>query len=109
MNRARGRVHGPKRGMNKAEQRHAQWLESEKQAGRVHAYEYEGITLKLAHDTRYTPDFLVVAADMTIECHEVKGFWESDAKVKIKCAAAKFPYIRFRAFGKDGEWEVPTG
>ena len=30
--------------------------------------------------------------DGTLECHEVKGHWEDDARVKIKCAAEKFPF-----------------
>ena len=44
-----------------------------------------------------------------LECHEVKGFWQDDAKVKIRCAAAKFPF-RFVAMKKKakkdgGGWE----
>lgn len=34
-----------------------------------------------------------------MECHEVKGFWTDDAKVKIKVAAEQYPF-RFIAFKK---------
>lgn len=53
---------------------------------------FEGIKLKLADKTYYTPDFFLMRSDGTLECHEVKGHWEDDARVKIKCAAEKFPF-----------------
>jgi hypothetical protein len=58
---------------------------------------FEQITLKLAHDTRYTPDFWVQEDDGTITFVECKGFWREDAKVKIKVAAEMYPMFRFRA------------
>ena len=60
-------------------------------------YEWVGvqcITLKLADDTRYTPDFFSIDAGQLV-AFEVKGFWRDDAKVKIKVAARQFPFIRF--------------
>ena len=27
-----------------------------------------------------------------MECHEVKGFWQDDARVKIKIAAEMYPF-----------------
>ena len=33
-----------------------------------------------------------MVASGQIEVHEVKGFWTDDALVKIKVAAAKFPF-----------------
>lgn len=60
---------------------------------------YEGIKLRLARATFYTPDFLVVYADR-IELHEVKGHWEDDARVKWKTAAEMFPEFRFVAIQK---------
>jgi len=56
----------------------------------------QDITLKLADDCRYTPDFSV--NDPARGCrtfYEVKGFWRDDAKVKIKVAARLFPEFRF--------------
>lgn len=52
--------------------------------------------LKLAPNTFYTPDFVVTFEDR-IELHETKGFWEDDAKIKIRTAAAMFPEFAFIA------------
>jgi hypothetical protein len=78
--------------MNKTELRYATTLEDHKRQGLVEWYSFEAIKLKLADKTFYTPDFFVMRPDGTLECHEVKGFWEDDARVKIKCAAEKFPF-----------------
>jgi hypothetical protein len=68
-------------------------------------FEYEAVKLRLADKTFYSPDFAVMVANGELEMHEVKGFWEDDARVKIKCAAEKFPF-RFRAFTKSkGAWK----
>ena len=72
---------------------------------------FEAVTLKLAPDTRYTPDFMVVNADSEIEFHEVKGFMEDDAWVKLKVAAERFPEFHFvlirRKAKKDGGgWDI---
>jgi hypothetical protein len=61
----------------------------------------QAVTLKLAHDTRYTPDFMVVHAG-AVEFHEVKGFMREDAHVKIKVAARLFPWARFIVVRKTG-------
>ena len=82
--------------MNKAEQAYAAHLELLKAAGEVLWYRFEGLKLRLADNTFYTPDFAVLAADMVMECHEVKGFWQDDARVKIKVAAELYPF-RFKA------------
>lgn len=63
-------------------------------------HRFEGVTLKLADDVRYTPDFMVIAEDGVVEFHEVKGFWRDDARVKIAVAAETFPMFRFKAFSK---------
>lgn len=52
-------------------------------------------TLKLADDTRYTPDFWTIDANGQLFFWEVKGFWRDDAKVKIKVAARQFRHFRF--------------
>lgn len=56
----------------------------------------QAITLKLGDDCRYTPDFVTIDPTV-ITAWEVKGFWRDDARVKIKCAARNFPWIRFVA------------
>lgn len=78
--------------MNGTESEYAALLETRKLTGDIAWYSFEAITLKLAQDTRLTPDFLVMRGDGSLECHEVKGFWEDDARVKIKVAAEKFPF-----------------
>ena len=72
---------------------------------------FEGIKLRLADNTFYTPDFAVMLTGGQMECHEVKGgIWSDDARVKIKVAASMYP-IRFvavtRAAKRDGGgWSV---
>lgn len=83
--------------MNKGEQAYAAHLELLKGAGQVLWYRFEALKLRLADNTFYTPDFAVLAADMVVECHEVKGFWQDDARAKIKVAAEMYPF-RFKAF-----------
>ena len=66
--------------------------------GQIAWFAFEGITFKLADDTRYTPDFAVMNADGTMEMHEVKGsldYIQDDAKVKIKVANDMFPFRFF--------------
>lgn len=82
--------------MNKTEQAYAAHLELRKAAGEVLWYRFEGLKLRLADNTFYTPDFVVLAADYALECHEVKSFWMDDARVKIKVAAELYPF-RFKA------------
>jgi hypothetical protein len=85
--------------MNKTEAEYGKLLELRKQAGEVLWYLFEGVKLRLADNTFYSPDFTVMLADGTMEIHEVKGHWEDDARVKIKVAAERFPF-RFIAVKK---------
>jgi hypothetical protein len=78
--------------MNKTEAAYAQHLEGLKVMGQVEWFCFEGLSLKLGENCRYTPDFLVMTGAGFLECHEVKGFWAEAAKVRIKVAAAKFPF-----------------
>jgi len=92
--------------MNKTESAYAERLEMLRRLGDVGHFEFEPITLKLAKNTRYTPDFMVVT-DGRIEFHEVKGFWRDDARVKIKVAAEKFWQFKFLAVKKvKGGWDI---
>ncbi len=98
---ARGRLPLHKSGeMNKTEAAYAaDVLERRKQTGEVVDYWFERFTFKLANDCRYTPDFVVMLASGELECHETKGYWQDDAKVKIRVAASLFPF-RFVAIQK---------
>ena len=93
--------------MNKTEQAYADQLEQLRQIGRIAWWLFEAVTLKLGDDCRYTPDFLVVHTDRTLELVEVKGFWRDDAKVKIRVAAERFPWFRFTAVRRaHGAWQA---
>lgn len=96
--------------MNRGEAAYAAHLEREKAAGRVLWWRFEGLKLRLADNTFYTPDFAVLGVDLVIECHEVKGFWMDDARAKVKIAADLYPF-RFMAMKAQskkagGGWEV---
>jgi hypothetical protein len=96
--------------MNKTEAAYAMELELRKHAGEVAWYSFEAMTFKLAKDTRYTPDFVVMLADGSIELHEIKGFFEDHAKVKVKVAASMFPFVfrivRAKAKRDGGGFEI---
>lgn len=82
--------------MNKTEAAYDAHLGLLQAAGEILWRRFEGVKLRLADKTFYTPDFAVMAADGVMEMHEVKGFWEDDARAKIKIAADQYPF-RFRA------------
>lgn len=82
--------------MNKLEAKYADHLEMQKRHGDIIEYWFDCVKLRLAEKTFYTPDFLVLTKDLNLEIHETKGFWEDDARVKIKVAADKFPF-KFKA------------
>lgn len=85
-------------GMNKLEAAYAAELDLLLRAGEIRSWAFEAVKLRLAAKTFYSPDFLVVAKDGSIELHETKGHMEDDAAVKIKVAARLFPMFRFRLF-----------
>ena len=85
--------------MNKTEAAYSAELELRRTAGEIAWYRFEGVKLRLADNTFYTPDFAVMLEDGLMEMHEVKGFWQDDARVKIKVAAEQYPF-RFIAVKK---------
>ena len=127
---AKGRTHRHVPGqMNKTEQRYNNHLKLRQHAGNILQFGFEELTLKLAKDLRYTPDFWVQLPDGVIEFHEVKGskkhtvkdketgakvktgkivphFFDTGAKASVKMAADKFPF-RFVVVFEDkagGRW-----
>lgn len=82
--------------MNGLEKKYAELLEMQKQEGKILCYKFESVKFKLANNTYYTPDFMVVYHDR-IAFHETKGFWREDARVKIKVAARAFEEFEFKA------------
>lgn len=95
--------------MNKTEEAYAADLETRKMLGEILWYKFEGLKLRLADNTFYTPDFVIMNSKNEIECHEVKGFWQDDARVKIKVAANMYPFrfvaIKARPKKNGGGWE----
>lgn len=91
--------------MNKTELAYARRLEALKFSGDILWYEFEPINIRLAPNTFYKVDFLVMTKSGEIEAHEVKGFWTDDARVKIKVAAAKIPFKFIGARLIKGDWQ----
>ena len=85
--------------MNKTELGYANELESLKRSGEIIDYLFEPFGLRLASNTFYHPDFLLVYQDR-FEIHEVKGFWRDDARVKVKVAQEMFPWFIFKIVRK---------
>ncbi|MDN8612768.1 DUF1064 domain-containing protein [Variovorax ginsengisoli] len=96
--------------MNKTEAAYAAHLELLKHAGEIEWHRFEGLKFRLADNTFYTPDFAVMRAGGQIECHEVKGFWQDDARAKIKIAADLYPFrfiaIKAKTKKEGGGWAV---
>lgn len=95
--------------LNKTETAYDAYLKEQLIAGFVLWYKFEAVKLRLADNTFYTPDFAVLPANGIFELHEVKGFWQDDARVKIKVAAALYPFrfivVKARAKKNGGGWE----
>lgn len=89
--------------MNDLEAAWAEVLEARRIAGEIVYWAFESITLKLADNTRYTPDFFWVDKDGVGWIGETKalwsngGGWRDDARVKFRVAADKFWPFQFIA------------
>jgi hypothetical protein len=95
--------------MNKTEAAYHDHLTQLQQKGFILWHKFEAVKLRLADNTFYSPDFAVMAASGFLEMHEVKGFWQDDARVKIKVAASLYPFkfiaIKAKAKKHGGGWE----
>ena len=96
---------------NKTEQAYElEVLKPATQDGSIIWYRFEGVKLRLADNTFYTPDYCVMRSDGTMEMHEVKGFWQDDARVKIKVAADMYPLkfiaVKRQAKKNGGGWSI---
>jgi hypothetical protein len=103
--KAKGRIK-PLGYANKTEAAYGAHLAAEQRAGAVLWWRYGSVTLRLADDTRFTPDFCVMLADSCeLQFHEVKGFFREDAKIKIKVAAEMYPLTFLAVFKEpNGGW-----
>lgn len=95
--------------MNKTEEAYGKHLQALQHAGEVAWFKFEGVKLRLADNTFYSPDFAVMLASGEMEMHEVKGFWQDDARAKIKIAADLYPFrfiaVKVRAKKDGGGWQ----
>lgn len=95
---------------NKTEQAYENMLKDMMVSGNILWYKFECLKLRLADNTFYTPDFFVMTGEGQLEAHEVKGFWQDDARVKIKIAADMYPFKFIAAKPKSkkngGGWEI---
>lgn len=100
--------------MNKTEAEYAKYLEHLKYTGRIAAYWFEAMKLKVADGACwYTPDFLVMRNDGTMELHEVKGsprIFQDDAKVKVKAVSTHYPFKAYVVYPRrkqdGGGWDT---
>lgn len=105
---------------NKVEADYEAHLDLLHRSGEIDGFRFEGIKLKLADNTHFTPDFIVYAADGVVELHDTKGTtkkkradgskvsgpWiEEDAKLKLKIVAEQFPFRVFAVFKTATGWE----
>jgi len=95
----------PREKMNGLERRFADYLEERKQNGEIKRWDFEPEKFRLADNTFYTPDFRVVENDDRIVFFETKGFWEDDARAKVKIVAFQHPYQFTAAQWIKKEWK----
>lgn len=92
---------------NKLEAAYGQHLTLRQRAGEVEWFAFEGIKLRLADRTFLTIDYFLMLATGELEAHEVKGgFMEDDAAVKLKVAAATFPFRFVLVKWIRGAWDL---
>ena len=96
---------------NKTEAAYELLLKDMMISGEILWYRFEGLKLRLADNTFFTPDFFVMRSSGQLEAHEVKGgFWMDDARAKIKIAADMYPFRFIAAKPKTkrdgGGWEI---
>ena len=98
--------------MNKTEAAYAAVLEQRKQLGQIIDYKFHPMNVRLAANTFYEVDFLVLGGDMRLAIHEVKGgFTTEKGQMKIKLCAEALPWFQFLKVSKlakkdGGGWKV---
>jgi len=100
---ARGKL--PANRMNKLEAGYAAYLDVLKHSGEVLWWRFQPWNLRLADGATFKPDFGVMMRDLGMECHETKGHWREAARVRIKIAAAEFPFKFIAIKRVGGSWE----
>lgn len=107
---AKGRL--PKGTMNKTESAYAEHLEAQRLAGDILGWKFHPLRVRLADNTYYEVDFLVLQADLVLAIHETKGGFTTDkGQLKIKLCAEVLPWFRMLKVTKlpakdGGGWRV---
>lgn len=98
----------PKGTMNKTEAAWSQVLDSKKQTGEISWFKFHPMRIRLADNTFYEVDFLVMTNTGQLEIHEVKGGYTSDkGQLKIKLCAEVMPIFRMLKVSKiKTEWKI---
>jgi hypothetical protein len=108
--KAKGNTKPRDRGMNKTEAAYARHLFHSD----IAYYAFEPIKFRLADNTYYTPDFLVMRTDGSLRFVDTKAWWAGakkvgvteDALVKMKVVAEQFPMFTFlMTWERNGVWE----
>lgn len=85
MPKPKGRVaRRPPGELNQSELRYLKHLGRMKACGEIAEYWPHALKFRLADKTWYVPDVLVMAPDGQLSLHELKGWMEDDAAVKLK-------------------------
>ncbi len=93
--------------MNALEQEFAtEYLEPLRLGGELQWWDFEPMRLRIGGSAFYRPDFIVVDGIGQVLAYETKGHWREAAKVRIRAAADRFPWIRFVGVTQDkrGVW-----
>lgn len=85
----------PKGTMNRTETAYAALLDEKKRTGEVLEWRFHPFNVRLAANTFYEVDFIVLTGDMRLEIHEVKGDYTNPVgQMKIKLCAEALPFFR---------------
>lgn len=112
------RRHHTREGMNATEKRYSEHLDQLIQSGSATWWAFEVIKVEIGSGSFYRPDFVVQLADGSVELHEVKGYMTEAARLRIKVAASRYPFVfkvirelpkKHRVSGKQWEVEVVGG
>lgn len=93
---------------NKLESQYALHLNELLAAGEIIWWKFESIKLKLGPACFYTPDFLVMLPDGTLELHETKGFMQDDARVKLSTCKEMYPFPIWIIRLVNKQWEIKS-
>jgi hypothetical protein len=91
--------------LNGLEERYLADLDMRRLVGEVDwVGKHESLAFKLASGATFRPDFPVLV-NGRLELHEVKGFWREAARVRIKVAAALYPFRFVAVRWVSGGWQ----